>query len=162
MPNFTLKISSMYGNPGPLSLLPSGLGIEGRDPIREVSVIFGFPIFPPIYGLQIFIEMQPWLSKDRKRLFEIVSLLFLPHRLAFLAPTLKQRPAAAAMHGQFGAPPLPSRAQHLWARWRAAISQCPTPCTIFCAIRSAILSAILSAMLNAIPSAIPQFLLESY
>ena len=60
-------------DPGPLSLLPSGLGIGVRDPIRGVSVMFVFPIFPPIYGLQIFIETRPWLSKDRKRLFEIVS-----------------------------------------------------------------------------------------
>ena len=71
--NFTFKISSMYGDPGPLSLLPSGLGIGVCDSIRGVSMIFVFPIFPPIYGLQIFIETRHWLSKDRKRSFEIVS-----------------------------------------------------------------------------------------
>ena len=56
-----------------LSLLLSGLGIEVRNPIREVSVIFVSPLFPRIYGLQILIETRPWLSKCRKRLFEVVS-----------------------------------------------------------------------------------------
>ena len=54
-------------------ILLSGFDIEVRNPIREVSVIFVFPIFPPIYGLQFFIETRPWLSKHKKRLFEIVS-----------------------------------------------------------------------------------------
>ena len=56
-----------------LSLLLSGLGIEVRNPIREVSVIFVSPLFLRIYGFQMLIETRPWLSKRRKRLFEVVS-----------------------------------------------------------------------------------------
>ena len=33
-----------------------------------------FPLFPPIYGLQIFTETRPWLSKHRQRLFKKLSL----------------------------------------------------------------------------------------
>ena len=60
----------MYGNPGPLSLLPSGLGIGVRDLIRGVSVIFVFPIFLPIYGLRFFVEILQLPIHDTKKVFQ--------------------------------------------------------------------------------------------
>ena len=75
LPPSKLEVMSRGRSVAAVHGVKSQLSIEGggvSKPPQWILSHFSFPDFPPIYGLQILIEMRQWLFKHRERLFKKV------------------------------------------------------------------------------------------
>ena len=105
MQNFTLKISSCTVTQPLVSLAERSWNQGSRSHSRSLCD-FCFPdCCSHLWTPNVHSNAALAVQRKKKVVRNCVTLL--PHRLAILAPTLKQRPAAAAMRGQFGAPRCP-------------------------------------------------------